>query len=291
MKFNITIAFVSLAILIHSSYADIDHFDNDDQNSSTSKPDDDRTTMIDVQTTTVQPSSMPTTSESQSTVKPTTTTVKPSPTTVKPTTTTVKPTTTTVKPSPTTVKPTTTTVKPSPTTTTTTTTEQPEDEFECPTRFGYFADPKDPCKFYICSNWEAIHKSCPVKKTSEQKNFRFIEKMYNSFRQIIWTIIGFMVIIQLIEQQPSVQCGGGGGGGDQHSATTPHHNQPSHPRFLCPAQHGRFACRIDPQKYYLCDNFVPFLLDCPGTLFFDKTIKDCKSAGHFVLGTTAKPKH
>ncbi|KAH7638024.1 hypothetical protein HUG17_9129 [Dermatophagoides farinae] len=95
--------------------------------------------------------------------------------------------------------------------------------------------------------------------------------MYNSFRQIIWTIIGFMVIIQLIEQQPSVQCGGGGGGGgDQHSATTPHHNQPSHPRFLCPAQHGRFACR---------------------TLFFDKTIKDCKSAGHFVLGTTAKPKH
>ncbi|XP_075588964.1 uncharacterized protein LOC142597696 [Dermatophagoides farinae] len=130
-----------------------------------------------------------------------------------------------------------------------------------------------------------------VKKTSEQKNFRFIEKMYNSFRQIIWTIIGFMVIIQLIEQQPSVQCGGGGGGGDQHSATTPHHNQPSHPRFLCPAQHGRFACRIDPKKYYLCDNFVPFLLDCPGTLFFDKTIKDCKSAGHFVLGTTAKPKH
>ena len=147
MKFNITIAFVSLAILVHSSYADIDHFDNDDQNSSTSRPDDDPTTMIDVQTTTVQPSSMPTTSESQSTVKPTTTTVKL--------------TTTTVKPSPTTVKPTTTTVKPSPTTTTTTTTEQPEDEFECPTRFGYFADPKDPCKFYICSNWEAIHKSCP----------------------------------------------------------------------------------------------------------------------------------
>ena len=44
---------------------------------------------------------------------------------------------------------------------TTVTTKQPDDEFECPTRFGYFADPKDPHKFYICSNWEAVHKDCP----------------------------------------------------------------------------------------------------------------------------------
>ncbi|XP_027193776.1 major mite allergen Der p 23 [Dermatophagoides pteronyssinus] len=77
MKFNIIIVFISLAILVHSSYA---ANDNDDD-----------------PTTTVHP----------------------------------------------------------------TTTEQPDDKFECPSRFGYFADPKDPHKFYICSNWEAVHKDCP----------------------------------------------------------------------------------------------------------------------------------
>ena len=111
--------------------------------------------------------------------------------------------------------------------------------------------------------------------------------MYNSFGRIIWTIIGFMIIIQQIEQ-PSVLCSGGGGGGDQHSATTAH--PPSHPRFLCPKQNGRFACRLNPQSYYLCDNYVPFLQLCPGTLFFDRDLKDCKSAGHFKL-ETEKPKH
>ncbi|KAH9419710.1 hypothetical protein DERP_001540 [Dermatophagoides pteronyssinus] len=85
MKFNIIIVFISLAILVHSSYAANDN--NDDP------------TTIDVKTSTVQP--------------------------------------------------------------TTVTTKQPDDKFECPTRFGYFADPKDPHKFYICSNWEAVHKDCP----------------------------------------------------------------------------------------------------------------------------------
>lgn len=86
MKFNIIIVFISLAILVHSSYAANDNNDDDP-------------TTIDVKTSTVLP--------------------------------------------------------------TTVTTKQPDDKFECPSRFGYFADPKDPHKFYICSNWEAVHKDCP----------------------------------------------------------------------------------------------------------------------------------
>lgn len=73
--------------------------------------------------------------------------------------------------------------------------------------------------------------------------------------------------------------------------TTPH---PAPKRFLCPEMFGRFTCRVDPKKYWLCVNFVPFLQHCPGDLFFDATLGDCKGTGHHKLvkeATTKSPKH
>lgn len=74
--------------------------------------------------------------------------------------------------------------------------------------------------------------------------------------------------------------------------TTPH--PAPKPRFLCPEMFGRYTCRVDPQKYWLCVNYVPFLQHCPGDLYFDAALGDCKGTGHHKLvkePTTKSPHH
>lgn len=85
--------------------------------------------------------------------------------------------------------------------------------------------------------------------------------MLNSNVWIVLILIGSLIAIQI-------------------EANNENEDHEQHTRLLrCPKQFGRFGCRYDRRKYWLCINFVPFLLSCPESSYFDRDVRDCRAPG------------
>jgi len=75
--------------------------------------------------------------------------------------------------------------------------------------------------------------------------------------------------------------------------TTIHPTQPtSPPPFRCPASSGSFPISpyICERDYYMCVDYTPYLMSCPGNLIFDPVIDACQSADRSSCGPTTVPK-
>jgi len=123
----------------------------------------------------------------------------------------------------------------------------PSPTFKCPEEQGFYSNPTDCSKFYLCANYLAWEQQCPGK-------------------------LLFNKAINQCDFPEKVDC-------NQkfvrQSVKIPKADPTPSPKFQCPEDEGLFPSPTDCKKFYQCFNHTAWQSLCPADLYFNPILKVC----------------